>query len=511
MKTTRSAKRTIALIAAFALSFSSILSVMTTETYAASAKAPAKVGGVAGTGSGQTYASIKWTKIKKNKNTKGYTVYRNGAAVGSVGKGTSSFTDYNLAPGRTYTYQVRAYNTYKEKRWYNKKTGQYQKKKPAKKIRGKSKKFTRYKYGKASAATYVATKARANNASPGSSSGGNTGGNTGGGTTSQWETVTSYMGNTSTIRKRSDGLWEQSVNGATYILSSRAPADRWTDGSWGSGTSAMKQVSGATFKMAGPNNTPFETPGSWNSYISFTAYNLDASKVSYTLGNGVSIQPISGYYYDSDQGKKALPVTRYYFVKNGNYLAKTYSSLSSRAGEPLVIEPDGGNKFKVSFYIATEGESGTGAGEALGLSSESISITLKYDSKTIGTFTVKPFSQTAVNGMHPRRALAYSIAKQAVGSKSGDLNQDLKTIANYIQATYNYEEAVSGSGWTEPGGIRCTLSTYILETWAIKEYGSSGLGFAGWGNSSSPSHIAFHLNSSPNNWQEVYYKDKPSM
>lgn len=128
------------------------------NVHAASAKKPAKVTGVAKVSSGTSTISIKWTKIKKNKNTKGYTIYRNGSSIGSVGKGTSSFTDRNLSPDTTYTYQVRAYNTYKVKQWYNKKTGRWQTKKPkSKKIRGKSKKVTKYKYGPASAAVTIRT------------------------------------------------------------------------------------------------------------------------------------------------------------------------------------------------------------------------------------------------------------------------------------------------------------------------------------------------------------------
>lgn len=505
------------IVIAFAVSFSSMLSVMTTETYAASAKAPAKVGGVAGTGSGQTYASIKWTKIKKNKNTKGYTVYRNGAAVGSVGKGTSFFTDYNLAPGRTYTYQVRAYNTYKEKRWYNKKTGQYQKKKPAKKIRGKSKKFTRYKYGKASAATYVATKARANSASPGSSSGGNTGG----GTTTQGtkKTVTDYLGNQYTVWEK-NGVYYAAADcnaNSQWPASSMAQMDRTKDGSWGSGTSARKQVSGATFALGFNDDS---TNGSSGAF-SIPVYNIDRSKLQISFGNGVTIDK-RRYTYFNESGKTLTSYKPYYYVKDGKRIAETTESgdpVKFKAGalDPQLKRPDLITTVQIIIYK----DCWDGPGHALGFYNADIPIIVRYDGKEVGTFTIRSAQSSTVTGalpnMSPKRALALDLAIQgiteATGSPNGtgNLERDLNQLASWFGDNYDHSSypgtktTVSGYGKTYKVG--CEFCTYLLETWAVYRYDDTGLGFGAWGLGGD-SHTAFHLDSDPYNYFDTTYRNQ---
>ena len=139
-------KRTVAITLAFTLSFT-FIPAFTGGLEAHAAAKPAKVTKLKLVKSGQT-VTLTWSKVKKNLN--GYTIYRNGKAIKSVGKKVLTFKEKGLAPGTTYSYYVRAYRNVKQKQWYNKKTGKWQKSKPAKKYRGKSKKVTVRLYGKAS-------------------------------------------------------------------------------------------------------------------------------------------------------------------------------------------------------------------------------------------------------------------------------------------------------------------------------------------------------------------------
>ena len=139
-------KRTLAITLAFAVAFT-FIPALTGELDAHAASKPAKVTKLNLAWKGQT-STLTWSKVKKNLN--GYTVFRNGTAIASVGKGTLTFKDSNLETGTTYSYYVKAFKNTKQKQWFNKKTGKWQKKKPAKKYRGKSKKVKVKVYGKAS-------------------------------------------------------------------------------------------------------------------------------------------------------------------------------------------------------------------------------------------------------------------------------------------------------------------------------------------------------------------------
>lgn len=103
-----------------------------------------------------TSATIRWSKVTKN--VKGYTVYKNGKAVKTVGTKVTSYRDASLQPETSYSFSVRAYNTAKKKQWYNKKTKKWQSKKPPRKYRGKSKKMTVKLYGSAAGISFTTLK-----------------------------------------------------------------------------------------------------------------------------------------------------------------------------------------------------------------------------------------------------------------------------------------------------------------------------------------------------------------
>ena len=119
------------------------------DTFAAAkVKAPGKVKGVSASAAGNNAVTVKWKKVK---GAKGYAIYCGGElAARAAGGRTTSYTVDGLEPGTKYGFYVRAYKTAKIKKWLNTKTGKYQKKKPAKKYNGGSKKVPSYKYGKRS-------------------------------------------------------------------------------------------------------------------------------------------------------------------------------------------------------------------------------------------------------------------------------------------------------------------------------------------------------------------------
>lgn len=147
------AKRIVTMLLAMML----LLAVSATSVNAAAIAAPGKTSITYAKAINTSQVTIKWKKLSKN--TAGYAVYRNNKRVKLIkSKNTVSFNDTKLKAGTRYTYSVRAYRTYKQKQWYNKKAKKWQVKKPAKKHRGKSRYVTKYVYGKYSDKKAVTTK-----------------------------------------------------------------------------------------------------------------------------------------------------------------------------------------------------------------------------------------------------------------------------------------------------------------------------------------------------------------
>ena len=119
--------------------------------------------------SGQTQAVLKWNKIKSP--SKGYAVFRDGEPLKHYNTKKTTFTDNDLEAGTSYTYQIKTYTKKTVKMWFNKKTEKWQKKKPAKKYRGKSRKETVYTYKKKSNAVTIRTTTAPAPATPSNPSG----------------------------------------------------------------------------------------------------------------------------------------------------------------------------------------------------------------------------------------------------------------------------------------------------------------------------------------------------
>ena len=138
--------RHLSIIIAIAMLFTSAYFMMGQDTYAVSKPKAPKTVNVKNIRT--TTATVSWTKVKRN--VRGYTIYRNGKAIKSVGPNVLKYKDKALKPATKNTYKIKAYNIAKKKQWYNKKTGKWQAKKPAKKYRGKSRTVKTRVYGKAS-------------------------------------------------------------------------------------------------------------------------------------------------------------------------------------------------------------------------------------------------------------------------------------------------------------------------------------------------------------------------
>ena len=140
-------KRLLTTLVIFALVFTCIPAISGTLEADASAK-PSPVNSIKLKSYGMHEITVSWGKAKKNVN--GYTIYRDGKVLKHVGKSVTSYKNTGLQPDTEYTYYVRAYRNVKQKQWFNKKTGKWQTKKPAKKIRGKSRKVSVKLYGRSS-------------------------------------------------------------------------------------------------------------------------------------------------------------------------------------------------------------------------------------------------------------------------------------------------------------------------------------------------------------------------
>ena len=140
-------KRLLTTLVIFALVFTCIPAISGTLEADAAAK-PSPVNSIKLKSYGMHEITVSWGKAKKNVN--GYTIYRDGKVLKHVGKSVISYKNTGLQPDTKYSYYVRAYRNVKQKQWFNKKTGKWQTKKPAKKIRGKSRKVTVKLYGRSS-------------------------------------------------------------------------------------------------------------------------------------------------------------------------------------------------------------------------------------------------------------------------------------------------------------------------------------------------------------------------
>ena len=145
-------KRILSASIALSMACTFVPMVGTVSTFAASVKAPSKVTISSASRTSSSKVKVTWKKLKKSPS--GYAVYQKKGSsswklVKRVSKKTSSLSVSAKATEQNQ-FKVRAYKTYKEKKYYNKKTKKYVSKKSYNKLAKKYrsiKNVTAYKYG----------------------------------------------------------------------------------------------------------------------------------------------------------------------------------------------------------------------------------------------------------------------------------------------------------------------------------------------------------------------------
>ena len=81
-----------------------------TVTTPADAQPPSTPAGLADTVMSASRVDLTWNAATDNIGVAGYTVYRNGASIGTTGPGTTAYSDTSASPSTTYSYTVDAFD-----------------------------------------------------------------------------------------------------------------------------------------------------------------------------------------------------------------------------------------------------------------------------------------------------------------------------------------------------------------------------------------------------------------
>lgn len=453
------------------------------------ASKPAKVKSIYVSSLSQSSISVSWTKVK---GAKGYQLFRNGKAI-RTGKSTS-FTDTGLSAGTAYTYKVRAFKYGKKKKmWYNKSTGKWQKKKPKKKWRGKSKKIATYKYGAFSRSATAATRPASYSSTP--ASGGSTGGNTNTGeTTTESKVVTDYLGVTRTITSENMNwgkpVFDRTIPGEFEISGGETMVQ--TGGS-DSATFYKKSLQGEYITQRPVYYADLEDATSWITWDDDKAYQIvmfggDPAKLTYELDH--EINTVNTY---RQSGRMQYnPYTRNYIDANSG---DTHLQEVLLVGVGKLKHPEKTAQYGFGMHLKKPDRS-----SGCGFESENITITIKYNGKKIGGWTWNP-NENAVNGMTPNRAAAWQIAQDAIAANGGKQSYyaDMRWIQQYFHDTYTYGQEIPGATFT----AGCEGGAFVLETYSVKEYGEEGFWGYGSQDPEESSHTSFNMNSDPSTYFET--------
>ncbi len=131
--------------------------------------------------------------------------------------------------------------------------------------------------------------------------------------------MTDYLGKTRTLTQKTTStstFWL--TEDGTMVTDANLPRyDRTANGSFKNAGIEYIQYNGATFNKTDISNAKIGTDYS----CSFEMYNIDKSKLVFSLDAGTTIKPVNTYTYD---GYSQTPVVRYFFVQNGKRIAQTY-------------------------------------------------------------------------------------------------------------------------------------------------------------------------------------------
>lgn len=493
MKKTK--RRLSAIILAFAVAFT----MMPAMSGTLDAHAAAGITGFKAYAAGTSNANIYWTKLakKQQKKVTGITVFRNGSAVMNLSKKSASFADSGLAPGTSYSYQVKTYKatTTKVKMWKNKKTGQLQKKAPSKKQKKNFKKVTikqtKYKYRSASPVKWITTGAvtttpgTGGSSSGGSSSGGSSGGSDSGSSTQPTPMTAyncvDYLGESHSFWKGADGKYYTSQSGGT-IVSNLAMYDKTVDGSWTSQNNASSRRNGRFYQK---NGTTLKDNGT-----GILIFNGNTSKAK------VEIEENTGTFKHG--------------IRTSATGAITYKDINCvMIGEDRLVtfEYGVGDLYGVDYCYVDFGTSGDYAAESYGFDGYidgTVHVNKYYDFNNDGSWSAdeKVFGTGEENiKKSPRSVKALEIAQAAVNDAKNhpedyaeilnlslsDYWKDLKIIKKYLLNHYNYytDSDIDGSGLN----AQCTGGANILRIWSAYKYHVYGFVDCAPGGSG---HVAFY-------------------
>ena len=477
--------------------------------------------------SGSSAAYLSWNALtkKQKKKVNGITVFRNGVAVKNLSKKTTAYSDTGLSAGTTYTYQVKTYKVKKQKQWFNKKTGKYQKKKPAKKYRGKAKKVKVYTYKNASPARTIRTAAatQAQTQSTGSSSG-SSGGTTGGSTvdpngyTGQVISCTDYLGKTYEYKELNSGYWEVSANG--YKTTKEAVMNNYNNPLYNRTVKGEFKNSGYTWYQTGGENSATIKKAVKKSGTNFAVemYNGDPDKLVFTTNYQKQVVNTHIDEYDDDLGYTGniVPLKRNFIMKDGKRLIERYDDKVS-SNKNLITKTA---QFSSQTFADNNGFFAQGTGFVSG----TVNVTAQYDGYTIGTssFTVNPNADS--EGLAPLRRAYLELAQEAVAfyknggtsenpnnhikhtkadydealQKYGEYDADMKSICWYINDKFGYDNGTYQSSVLTIKGFPCTTGKNILETYSIYAYSKYGF-------EHSPEHNTDHVVFVPDENPNIYY------
>lgn len=316
-------RRAMIIVSAFVIAFMSMPAMGgTIDANAAAVKPPAQVRNLRAGKVTQTSVRLTWKKTPKNRNTKGYAVFRNGKLIKRVGMKRNTFVDTGLKAGTRYTYTVRAYNKNKQKQYYNSRTEEWQViKPPANQWKGKkTRKVNRYKYGKASAIKKVTTKkpgGRTDNRS-GNKTGGNQSGPSDGADTGEKAVDTNLKGLTSGIIRIQGDNPTVSVSynpkgGEVRWTSSNTNAVRIKSVSNRNGISTATLEGGTSYKDGVIVRAAYKGKLSGARYIGNTEYTFSVSNVKVVRCTNLKLEnrlPIYDHSYPQFRGIPAESVRK---------------------------------------------------------------------------------------------------------------------------------------------------------------------------------------------------------
>src|SRR5215213_2033924 len=79
-------------------------------TTGAESTPPGTPGSLTATATSGTQINLSWSAASDNTGVRGYGVYRNGTLIGTLDQNTRTYSDVNLVPSNTYSYQVDAFD-----------------------------------------------------------------------------------------------------------------------------------------------------------------------------------------------------------------------------------------------------------------------------------------------------------------------------------------------------------------------------------------------------------------